>query len=403
MRRLLLALLGLVGVGASYAQPTLYARDVLDLIMEDRGGLGEELFLGQNGGFVHPDYPEITINVLAHQFRTGFVPYGDPVTAAIECGAFRNCYEAGSDLILYGWQGLAWRETWSVCAGEKPLRAVVQPNSGSGNDIKCLSVEAAFGAAVSLYWDSIVYGVKDYTEMTGSWARGSLPPTVTLPSHVSVPSRETFNATVWSKVTSGVANWSCAVEGVAVCTVEALEEFGVFIDGSYVDGGYSSEDPDGTGGGGNGGGGGSGGTDWQEGKHRTRCDGTGELNIFEKALFFAFEPCEPWAERFIGLRDDAYTKQPLAFIGWMNDAIECTEYDVFVGEVTPCQVYGGAVYWWRPTIPGSFTIGNREIPIGEVDLTTTPFWDWMVNVGRPILLGMMWIAGAVVIVRGFMQ
>jgi hypothetical protein len=148
--------------------------------------------------------------------------------------------------------------------------------------------------------------------------------------------------------------------------------------------------PDPGGGGGGGPGDGSGGPGWQEGQHKTRCDGTGSLNIFEKALFFAFEPCEPWAERFLTTAQKSQQRIPFGFKGWLTKQPTNTAWywgnepgNNFVDGSIPGHSRGSFIIrmtnWWD-SIPGmGHGSGNQNL---EFDLLANPAADWWRKHGR---------------------
>lgn len=335
----LLALLVLLGAGVSLAQPTLYAQDVLDLIVAQKGGVGGDIWLGVNGGFEHPVHSELTVNVDAHMFRTAFLEDGEITNSVIACGiGVGACVYQGQNLIGFGWTGSIFIQAGPNCNNEeKPFRDRYDPFNGSLSSYgTCATAPVAAAAAATRYWDYVF--MKDYQEMGGSWELTYLPHTVV----PSPPTKDEFESTVWAGVQDGIEKYTCST-----CTVAALAEYGVFIDGSYVDGGaYDPEnppggDPDDPGSGG-------GGTDWGSAPD----DEITSCSIIDIPcnLRRLFVPQIAWGDRLDDLWTVAGNKPPLGYIGFTAQGD---------GEGSGPD----APLWWHPTgfwADGSVGGGSQE-------------------------------------------
>lgn len=180
----------------------------------------------------------------------------------------------------------------------------------------------------------------------------------------------------------------------------------VLEDGRIMDDGWGNEGNEGApGGDGGDGDGGGGGTDWQEGQHKTRCDGSGSLNIFEKALFFAFEPCEPWASTFLATSQEGSTKFPFGLSTWF--ALDFADIgalyypnEYVLADLEPEE---GSEYRSR----GSFMITLPEFDLGvvviqerTVSLLDNAVGRWWVDVGR---LWLLWYFQAAFFIGVFMR
>jgi hypothetical protein len=329
MRRTLLLLLAVVGSGAAMAQPTLYADDVLALIVERLGGTEGEIFLGVNAGFEHPEYPEITINVSAHDFRVPFLEDGGVVNPVIACGiGLEPCAYRGSDLIAVGFKNNgAYIELGTVCNNPSaPMRGRSFNGTLPGTLGACMNAHAAAGHAVSEMQGLI--GYVTYAGNAGSWAQTRQGPTSAPGPY---PSNSEFEGTIWAGVLAGVGKYDCPT-----CTVEALENYGVFIVGSYIDGGPRNPandpgDPGGPGGGGPG---------WDDAPDDpgTNCS----IIDIPCNLRKLFVPADPWETRVANLWDTMSTRAPLGYLGLAGSAF------MNGGSGEDWNWAGGAPVWWSP-------------------------------------------------------
>lgn len=381
MRRLLLALIGLVGVGASYAQPTLYADEVLALIVAELGGTDGSIFLGINDEVEHPEHAGIKFNVSAHEFRVGFLEDGEVENAAIACGIGRiTCEYAGLDLVGFGWgnySAFIFLPS-SGCSPSYPIRG----RHGRGTTLasqevcRATALEAAADAVTTMqtHFGYLAYGAK-----TGSWEQTSDNPASSVPFP---PSKGEFESTVWEGVLSGIAEYTCET-----CTVAALEDYGVYVDGSYVDGGPTNPENEEPGDGGDPGGGGPGGWDDAPDDEITNCS----IIDIPCNLRKLFVPRDGWGDDFadIGWSD----KLPFALLSWMPEE-ECLgganpdtglqgcdsgslfRDSVYDGE-NPGELIGGLQYRVKnPVYDLGLTGGTGPgYEFYEFDLRTVPYVD----------------------------
>jgi hypothetical protein len=347
MARLLLMLF-LVGV-ASYAMgestPTLTAYEIWWELKNESNG-----WLGLTSGDSHNlNIKGLNVSVPASVRVNALAAWGTAFCPNVIAIGIGMCQDWGvyGDYVAFSWNFKLGLKASSWCsqskwhAGRKSNTVSSTTNlAASGGISACGSRDNAVARALlELSQDS----QSNFRTRTNNWQISASNYQEGGPYGYTGPSREEFNAAIIEWIAKGLLLLIEDADNREVYTidgddwlfvgVDAWLEMGVTITGDYVDGGWcedgtvcDGESEPGTpapgdgGGDGDGSGGdaGGGGTDWQEGKHKTRCDGVEGLNIFEKALFFAFEPCQPWADRFRQATEVNKTRFPFGLSGWFS-------------------------------------------------------------------------------------